>query len=81
MNQNITNAKVEVVTVDGKEYIQLEGDTMVDGMNGRIFVARMSLEDVKYSVCMGEDGIRTGDITFKLLPDESHQMVSYTFGR
>ena len=60
MNQTITNVKVEVVTVDGKEYIQLEGDTMVDEMNGRIFVARMSLEDVKYSVGMGEDGNRTG---------------------
>jgi len=79
MNQNITNAKVEVVTVDGKEYLQLEGDTMVDEMNGRIFVARMSLEDVKYSVGMGEDGNRTGDITFKISPDENHQMVSYCF--
>jgi len=79
MNQTITNVKVEVVTVDDKEYIQLEGDTMVDEMNGRIFVARMSLEDVKYSVGMGEDGNRTGDITFKISPDESHQMVSYSF--
>jgi len=79
MNQNIINAKVKIVTVDGKEYIQLEGDTMVDEMSGRIFVARMSLEDVKYSVGMGEDGNRTGDITFKLSPDESHQMVSYSF--
>ena len=79
MNQNITNAKVEVVTVDGKEYIQLEGDTMVDEMNGRIFVARMSLEDVKYSVGMGEDGNRTGEIVFNISPDESHQMVSYSF--
>ena len=79
MNQTITNVKVEVVTVDGKEYIQLEGDTMVDEMNGRIFVARMSLEDVKYSVGMGEDGNRTGDITFKISPDENHQIVSYSF--
>jgi len=79
MNQTITNVKVEVVTVDGKEYIQLEGDTMVDEMNGRIFVARMSLENVKYSVGMGEDDNRTGDITFKISPDESHQMVSYSF--
>jgi len=79
MNQNITNAKVEVVTVDGKEYIQLEGDTMVDEMSGKIFVARMSLEDVKYSVGMGEDGNRTGEIVFNISPDESHQMVSYSF--
>ena len=79
MNQNIINAKVKIVTVDGKEYIQLEGDTMVDEMSGRIFVARMSLEDVKYSVGMGEDGNRTGDITFKISPDENHQMVSYCF--
>jgi len=79
MYQTIINAKVEVVTVDGKEYIQLEGDTMVDEMNGRIFVARMSLENVKYSVGMGEDDNRTGDITFKISPDESHQMVSYSF--
>jgi len=53
MNQTITNVKVEVVTVDDKEYLQLTGDTMVDEMNGRIFVTRMSLEDVKYSVGMG----------------------------
>jgi len=79
MNSNITNAKVQIINVDGKEYIQLEGDTMVDEMNGRIFVARMSLEDVKYSVGMGEDGIRTGEIVFKILPDEDHQMVSYCF--
>jgi len=79
MNQNITNAQVEVVTVDDKQYLQLTGDTMVDEMNGRIFVARMSLEDVKYTVGMGEDGNRTGDITFKIYPDESHQMVSYSF--
>jgi len=79
MNQNITNAKVEVVTVDDKQYLQLTGDTMVGEMNGKIFVARMSLEDVKYSVGMGEDGNRTGDITFKISPDENHQMVSYCF--
>jgi len=79
MNNNITNAKVQIINVDGKEYIQLEGDTMVDEMSGRIFVARMSLEDVKYSVGMGEDGNRTGDITFKISPDENHQMVSYSF--
>jgi len=79
MNQNITNAKVEVVTVDGKEYLQLTGDTMVDEMSGRIFVARMSLEDVKYTVGMGEDGNRTGEIVFKISPDEYGQMVSYSF--
>ena len=79
MELNITNAKVQIINVNGKEYIQLEGDTMVNEMRGRILVARMSLEDVKYSVGMGEDGNRTGDITFKISPDESHQMVSYSF--
>jgi len=79
MESNITNAKVQIINVDGKEYIQLEGDTMVDEMNGRILVARMSLEDVKYSVGMGEDGNRTGEIVFKIFPDEYGQMVSYSF--
>ena len=37
MNSNITNAKVQIINVDGKEYIQLTGDTMVDEMNGKIF--------------------------------------------
>jgi len=81
MNSNITNAKVQIINVDGKEYIQLEGDTMFDEMSGKIFVARISLENITYSVGMGEDGNRTGEIVFKLLPDESHQMVSYSFGR
>jgi len=39
----------------------------------------MSLKDVKISVSMGEDGNRTGDITFKISPDEYGQMVSYCF--
>ena len=79
MDSNITNAKVQIINVDGKEYVQLEGDTMVDEMSGKILITRMSLEDVKYSVGMGDDGNRTGEIVFKLLPDESHQMVSYSF--
>jgi len=79
MNNNITNVKVQIINVDGKEYIQLEGDTMVDEMRGRILVARMSLEDVKTSICMGEDGIRTGEIVFKISSQEDGQMVSYCF--
>ena len=79
MNQDIINAKVKIVTVDGKEYIQLEGDTTFGENSGKIFVARISLEDVRYSVGMGEDGNRSGEIVFNISPDESHQMVSYSF--
>lgn len=76
MNSDITNAKVKVIIVDGKEYLQLEGNTLIEGKNTNVFISKISLEDIQISI--STNGItREGNVTFQISPQDGN-LVTYT---